>query len=711
MPYVTYADLASTDPGKGISLNKLTDGRDGQQAFDEIIEINVDRWYTSDNWADAIESAVALASSVGGIVVHTPGRDYGCTRQPVIVDKNVRIDWSGARTLRKDHEDGVTLAWDMFTPTWSYSDAVDILSITTESVIVDQGTSPTPVTKVALTAGSVVALGLTKGTIAKIVSDTLIPWSIVADNERLGQHSMIYQVDTGTDQVWFYCELPLAQHMATAPRLAKMEHQHQVCILENMWLEDDPNNHSDTRGSLCVITGANKPQILNPRSNFARSEFIQTRSCYRAYGINLSTDDLNTDWTSGTSGSLNRFGYGWRDTGGSTDTLLVEASGTRFRHVTDTGARGLPDPEASVVDYGGSVGFKVSGGIAALGQNAAYGTHPDAYGAEVNNVTVRPGFVGKEAVLYAIQMRGENCSTSNCTTYGRAAIRYSFYGAGSLGTIKGHRHVHNGEPTTLEIFRFDKHAAATGAPKVLASGLEVEMSEIAGQIIKCDGVDLDGEGIRVNGKLVGAAQANRLVETNTKARVRRVKMDIVGSTTAQPILGYGTDDAADITIKDLEIVCDPGLTVLIGHGAGTDCRIIGRGINIEGGTTSSTGFSSMGGAAVFFADITYDDGTRQGPGFVTTTYGSGGSKSVALIGRGQPHVVFAPTVNSAAGSIDSVTAPAYLGQRLTIGNDPASTNSIDLTASTNVAVSTTQTLAPGVALNLIAGPGLKWMGV
>ena len=363
-----------------------------------------------------------MAASASGLAVSfTPGTLYTVQAGLTLTDLDLNVRFNGARIVR-----GVScpnVAAITVDNTLGAIKAVTLLAATTFDYSGDGSLSDVS----AITVAD--ASDLAVGDFIKIVADDLIPSSVPANNERIGE---IFQIGAKSGNT-IYTTVPLREAYVTNTRIAKMAVK--KCVFEGLDLSDAAGYPVGRGAALLQINSSIRPKLLFPEIHDGASFGVIFKNCYQPTTYGAQVRELRTSSVNGA------FGYGIYEIG-CVEGLHVAPRCKLMRHGYTTGALGVPTAgSGAVYNYGGVLHSEVHGGMGTEMENAPWDTHEDSLRVRFVNCVSIGKQSGAGNSRFGFQLRGRGDEALNGFTEGVAAVKViQAYLAGYTTRIIGHKH-------------------------------------------------------------------------------------------------------------------------------------------------------------------------------------------------------------------------------------------------------------------------------
>ena len=335
-----------------------------------------------------------------------------------VSDKNIWLaDSAGATVLV--NSDTAQLNF-----TYNYTDEQAVSAVdNTASIDMSEGTTftLTPCTKLTVSDGSAYSAGDS----VKVVCDDRLWGTGTTENEKAGEHAIIYSVD-GND---IYLDKRLVANDGaynTNVRIAKSSPKE--CVLGSFSIDGDAASKVNRVVSHLVVIGcANLRTTGCIRAKDTQATVFNIRSCNRPYIDTVYAQDGVTDK------GVGAFAHCLLFTCGTTNFHVNAVNGRNMRHLVDTTAVSA----SSIDSYGGVVGGYAASIFGIGMQGAAASTHNDADNIRFGEVVNVNPIHGVDGGMCCVGFRGRNCHVDYVDSDEGNAV-YAFTDRSVADNSRGH---------------------------------------------------------------------------------------------------------------------------------------------------------------------------------------------------------------------------------------------------------------------------------
>ena len=372
-------------------------------------------------FSSALSSAIDDIDSSGGIVVLESGKTYTATDQVSKIDKDVRIDFNGAKVIR-----GVSMGnFGVLDLSYSNSPLQSVLSLSNVNYNWGGSATTTPSTRIELSSTD----GWTAGDYATIVSDDPIIGANPTRAQLEGERVRVAAVSGN----YLYLAKLLRVAVSTNVRIARMVVRDTV--LHNPWIEDEPGSPASRNVSAISITQSVKPVVTGFSGHKLLSSGLKFRGCVDGSLHVTDISDLRTSITDAA------YGYGVL-LQSCNDFYITGARGSFLRHLITTGAdQDAPLGSTDVWRFGSNIGHRIVDGNAGETGHAAFDTHEEASHVVYDNCYVGWNHREPDGSLLAFNIRGRNNIVKDSTSYGPSGVALSALDGGGNHLVVNHTHV------------------------------------------------------------------------------------------------------------------------------------------------------------------------------------------------------------------------------------------------------------------------------
>lgn len=633
-------------------------------------------------------TAIQAAVNTGAAVVLRKGARYFLSAGVKCLNASCRVQGNGATLIIDANEP----AFDL---TAEYTSVTAVTSIAVESIDLTGGQGGSATTTNVLNVADSSAYAV--GDLVKVVSDDLIAEGRPADLERLGETAMVAAVATGKIYLYSY----LFEEFATNIRVAKMRTDVVVSV-------DDVEIQYTAVNSASAIraTGLYKPyfRFSAPRT---KAGLLELASCFGAQSFGVRAKSLRTDFPA--------FSYGYGIVEYSCEySQHMSLSIEQARHAYTDGTRSTDPGDARIERFGRTRYSKIIGGQGNFCQNAAWDTHYTSFGIEFIACHGGSPYNGPNGSQRNYQLRGRNGRCIGCTSLGGVGYYINQVVDHPLAT-QGNEVV---DSSHVFMPGYDQNRQA-----FMVAGVTAAVNRPSALFRNCTSYQktgddphytvTDAEVVVTNPNVIAGLSGNSTghayrASSNGLIRVAGGRSDF------RTALGTGIrmcrvlDDSSAIEISGHTVSGTIAYLVDMGSANG---RFWSRDVDFADAAPSANsgiGYANKGAAAVVGIDYSVTGGRSGNSANLSATYAAGGAKTLDLMSRANPQILFSMTVNAAGASVGNVPNGAYAGQLLLLNVTATSTSGITVPSAGNIQVGATITIDIGKTVRLY-WTGTRWI--